>query len=982
MRSSGSSTKKLVWVYSLILVLCILLAHAKDPEQPGPTPPAQKSDAEQRMEQLIQENKLKEQMEAFKKVITDEKARAIYEASVAKSGSTIGHDPDVVRVWLEARNHKVDGSWTVGTNNPDDRSLSNIFMVIDNNRGVVIDLTARQMEGAEFAKDRIITGDDTQIVPGPKSGIVSFNGDTLIAKGDLTIHAGSETTIQTEDPNVDVNVGEHSLYVTKGKTLTVEPDGAGGHVVKNVHLYQIDPSDPNKLTHFGFQEGHIDASGKVRFRGEYSLSQEIKGKGFSSLVRGVIPIDPSKAVFAEYSKDPNCINCIHLSGKELRANFKDIPKAELTPIQLEKLTITNANELKVIMDKLAEGSKPTIEIFSANSDSKVSFWKTGVEVGAITGNGKYKGQAPGTYGAEMITIRPAGAKFEYYIMQDPSKPDDPLAVVVTIKADNAERNPKIQAIIDALKQLQGTSIKDGISINYGHKNPEHVRALQEALIAAGYLPQTMKINGIEKDQLDGKFGINTENAIALFQSKNNLEDDGQYGTNSNKKMIALLERRFTPEIGKIPSRDDVTSFEAVPVPREPEVQPAADKRAQVIEALKQAIQADADREFADAMARVLNTPAAREVIEAEQRLSSVSDLGKQAKIEPQPSSALESSEWNLRTWASDKAKSLLSSIGNTFFGFPEEADRARSEQERMRAIASGVELPSRVPTLADLEASVERLEEAQRAAEIATRRAAQEAQGGWGEQSVNERAEIERIVADTAAAREKAEQEVRLAWERINQLQRDEIKRQEELIAAQSNPNAATDEQVVLAPLESRIQDITTRADGFKPAKPFADTKGEVGFPVPSGSEIVARFGQTLEDGRTSMGVGFQTNGADQITSVADGKVVYSSLVRTDNGNLYNQLIINAGNGHYVLYRTIEGSTFTKGVGEQVFKGDTIGNMPNQFTYQKCVGNCNTETSGSKPMVTVPIHSSQPKLYVEFRKNGKPIDPDSWWIKG
>ncbi len=52
-------------------------------------------------------------------------------------------------------------------------------------------------------------------------------------------------------------------------------------------------------------------------------------------------------------------------------------------------------------------------------------------------------------------------------------------------------------------------------------------------------------------------------------------------------------------------------------------------------------------------------------------------------------------------------------------------------------------------------------------------------------------------------------------------------------------------------------------------------------------------------------------------------------------------------------------------IGQFVLAGEPVGKM-----------RAKSKKAGSKSRVAAPI------LYVEFRKKGRPIDPDPWWAKG
>ena len=94
-----------------------------------------------------------------------------------------------------------------------------------------------------------------------------------------------------------------------------------------------------------------------------------------------------------------------------------------------------------------------------------------------------------------------------------------------------------------------------------------------------------------------------------------------------------------------------------------------------------------------------------------------------------------------------------------------------------------------------------------------------------------------------------------------------------------------------------------------------------------------------------------------RITAPADGWVVYAGAFRS-----YGQLlIINAGGGYHILLAGM--SRIDVGLGQFVLAGEPIAEMGNAAGSSR--GNDN----------------SRPVLYVEFRKDGTPIDPDPWWAE-
>ena len=140
----------------------------------------------------------------------------------------------------------------------------------------------------------------------------------------------------------------------------------------------------------------------------------------------------------------------------------------------------------------------------------------------------------------------------------------------------------------------------------------------------------------------------------------------------------------------------------------------------------------------------------------------------------------------------------------------------------------------------------------------------------------------------------------------------------------------------------------------LQPAIPFQRAKAKL--PLPAFGEQVIHFGQRTTQGGNSKGLVIKTRHGAQITSPCDGWVVYAGSFRS-----YGQLlIINAGGGYHVLLANL--SRLDVQLGQFVLAAEPVGSM------------AMIERRSGK--------SNAPVLYVEFRKNGKPIDPSPWWASG
>nr|WP_246350110.1 peptidoglycan DD-metalloendopeptidase family protein [Bartonella fuyuanensis] len=134
----------------------------------------------------------------------------------------------------------------------------------------------------------------------------------------------------------------------------------------------------------------------------------------------------------------------------------------------------------------------------------------------------------------------------------------------------------------------------------------------------------------------------------------------------------------------------------------------------------------------------------------------------------------------------------------------------------------------------------------------------------------------------------------------------------------------------------------------------FESRKGSLLFPV-SGKWIrsshknlqITRFGETIE-----------TESGAVVISPADAFVAFAGPFRS-----YGQLIIlNVGNGYHIILTGM--SRINVKQGQFVLSGEPLGMMEMQFIANS---------------VALDIGKTSPMLYIEFRKQGKPINPTPWW---
>ncbi|MEM7620966.1 MAG: peptidoglycan DD-metalloendopeptidase family protein [Pseudomonadota bacterium] len=177
-------------------------------------------------------------------------------------------------------------------------------------------------------------------------------------------------------------------------------------------------------------------------------------------------------------------------------------------------------------------------------------------------------------------------------------------------------------------------------------------------------------------------------------------------------------------------------------------------------------------------------------------------------------------------------------------------------------------------------------------------------------------------------------------------------------IGLKSKINPSTGKKIELVPKGENVK-VTSLINParIKPALSFTNTKGLL--PLPASGKRIKSFGTPNKYGGKAKGITFETRPKAQITSPSDGWIVYSGPFRS-----YGQLlIINAGGGYHILVAGME--KIDAIVGQFVLAGEPVATMGAKKVKSGQVSN----TYGNR-------------LYVEFRKDGKPIDPDPWWNTG
>src|ERR1043165_6560051 len=209
--------------------------------------------------------------------------------------------------------------------------------------------------------------------------------------------------------------------------------------------------------------------------------------------------------------------------------------------------------------------------------------------------------------------------------------------------------------------------------------------------------------------------------------------------------------------------------------------------------------------------------------------------------------------------------------------------------------------------------------------------------------------------------RKQAETEKALESERTRAVQlarqadnlKDLIGRMEQDIAASARAAAAARAD---KPADSRNSLAALQDPGrLSPAIAFAAAKKSL--PLPLNGIKIREFGMPDGLGGTEKGLSIASRAGAQVTAPCDGWVVYAGPFRS-----YGQLLIlNAGGGYHVLLAGME--RISVDLGQFVLTGEPVASMG----------------GGPQSAAAVATGSSQPILYIEFRKDGSPVDPSPWW---
>lgn len=155
---------------------------------------------------------------------------------------------------------------------------------------------------------------------------------------------------------------------------------------------------------------------------------------------------------------------------------------------------------------------------------------------------------------------------------------------------------------------------------------------------------------------------------------------------------------------------------------------------------------------------------------------------------------------------------------------------------------------------------------------------------------------------------------------------------------------------------QDHLQDPFSQTQALRPHKAFSTLKGEILYPV-AGTPLL-NYGQIYGFNASAKGVALMTRPGSRVTAPADGWVMYAGPFRS-----YGQLLIlNPGEEYAIVLAGLEEIDVHSG--QFVLSGEPVGRMGR---------------GASAGAMNVFLGTTQPVLYVEFRKGGRAIDPTPWW---
>ncbi len=163
------------------------------------------------------------------------------------------------------------------------------------------------------------------------------------------------------------------------------------------------------------------------------------------------------------------------------------------------------------------------------------------------------------------------------------------------------------------------------------------------------------------------------------------------------------------------------------------------------------------------------------------------------------------------------------------------------------------------------------------------------------------------------------------------------------------------DEEKRLALEQKKVESAGTQTAMLAPGFSLGTLKKSL--LMPTSGKIIRRFGAEDGFGGKSAGITLAAGPQSIVVTPVDATVLYAGPFRS-----YHQLLIlDAGDGYHVVMGGMDKSMVS--TGQFVLSGEPVGIMATKAPTSSAVSDL----------------TANPELYIEFRKDGKPVDSDPWW---
>ena len=177
--------------------------------------------------------------------------------------------------------------------------------------------------------------------------------------------------------------------------------------------------------------------------------------------------------------------------------------------------------------------------------------------------------------------------------------------------------------------------------------------------------------------------------------------------------------------------------------------------------------------------------------------------------------------------------------------------------------------------------------------------------------------------------------------------------------AAAEAARAAEDRRARLTPDQRAKLDagqLLPDKNRIAPAYAFSTLKAKLDLPV--AGDVLRIFGEDDGTKHAAQGITIAAKAGMVVTAPADGWVMFAGPFRS-----YGQMVImNAGDGYHLVMTGMDQVAAKQG--QFVVAGEPLGQM------------------GEKRIASAAglhLETDRPTLYIEFRKDGKPVDSKPWW---